>query len=139
MFNNLPASDEVLEDTYAVNEDTSGLDAARWNFDVSHRYDPLRTLSQAISLAILLAVPLSGLAQVDAWRGNHRLLFEPAPLRHALGGVILTIDYGLTEREYYHPQRDRGTLICHYRHRAHADPFLWPGLQDISTWVDFRA
>ena len=54
-------------------------------------------------------------------------------------GAILTIDYGLTEREYYHPQRDSGTLICHYRHRAHADPFLWPGLQDISAWVEFSA
>lgn len=54
-------------------------------------------------------------------------------------GAILTIDYGLTEREYYHPQRGSGTLVCHYRHRAHADPFLWPGLQDISTWVDFSA
>ena len=54
-------------------------------------------------------------------------------------GAILAIDYGLTEREYYHPQRDSGTLICHYRHRAHADPFLWPGLQDISAWVDFSA
>ena len=54
-------------------------------------------------------------------------------------GAILTIDYGLTEREYYHPQRDSGTLMCHYRHRAHADPFLFPGLQDISAWVDFSA
>ena len=54
-------------------------------------------------------------------------------------GAILTIDYGLTEREYYHPQRDSGTLMCHYRHRAHGDPFLLPGLQDISTWVDFSA
>ena len=54
-------------------------------------------------------------------------------------GAILAIDYGLAEREYYHPQRDSGTLICHYRHRAHANPFLWPGLQDISAWVDFSA
>lgn len=54
-------------------------------------------------------------------------------------GVVLLFDYGLPEREYYHPQRDAGTLICHYRHRAHDDPFLWPGLQDISAWVDFSA
>jgi len=54
-------------------------------------------------------------------------------------GAILTIDYGLTEHEYYHPQRDGGTLMCHYRHRAHGDPFLLPGLQDISAWVDFSA
>jgi SAM-dependent MidA family methyltransferase len=54
-------------------------------------------------------------------------------------GAVLLIDYGLTRREYYHPQRHTGTLICHYRHRAHDDPFVLPGLQDISAWVDFSA
>ncbi len=54
-------------------------------------------------------------------------------------GAILLFDYGLPEREYYHPQRDQGTLICHYRHRAHDNPFLWPGLTDITAWVDFSA
>ena len=54
----------------------------------------------------------------------------------AAGGVLL-FDYGLGRRELYHPQRDTGTLRCHYRHRAHADPFLHPGLQDITAWVDF--
>lgn len=52
-------------------------------------------------------------------------------------GVMLFIDYGYPRAEYYHPQRDSGTLICHYRHRAHEDPFLYPGLQDISASVDF--
>jgi SAM-dependent MidA family methyltransferase len=52
---------------------------------------------------------------------------------------VLFVDYGLVRREYYHPQRSSGTLICHYRHRAHADPFLYPGLQDITAWVDFSA
>jgi len=54
-------------------------------------------------------------------------------------GCMLLVDYGLVRREYYHPQRSSGTLICHYRHRAHADPFLFPGLQDLSAWVDFSA
>jgi SAM-dependent MidA family methyltransferase len=52
-------------------------------------------------------------------------------------GVALFIDYGLPRREYYHPQRMNGTLRCHYRHRAHADPFAHPGLEDITAWVDF--
>jgi SAM-dependent MidA family methyltransferase len=52
-------------------------------------------------------------------------------------GVALIIDYGLARREYYHPQRSGGTLRCHFRHRAHEDPLLHPGLQDISAWVDF--
>ena len=54
-------------------------------------------------------------------------------------GVALFVDYGFPRREYYHPQRDRGTLMCHYRHRAHADPFFLPGLQDITAHVDFTA
>jgi SAM-dependent MidA family methyltransferase len=54
-------------------------------------------------------------------------------------GVMLFIDYGFPRREYYHPQRDHGTLMCHYRHYAHDDPFLHPGLQDITAHVDFTA
>jgi len=54
-------------------------------------------------------------------------------------GVALFIDYGYTRRDYYRPQRLDGALICHYRHRAHSDPFSWPGLTDISASVDFTA
>jgi SAM-dependent MidA family methyltransferase len=54
-------------------------------------------------------------------------------------GLILLIDYGLPRREFYHPDRNCGTLVCHYRHRAHPNPFLYPGLQDITAWVDFTA
>lgn len=54
-------------------------------------------------------------------------------------GLLLLIDYGYGRREYYHPQRARGTLLCHYRHRVHSDPFLYPGLQDITASVDFTA
>lgn len=54
-------------------------------------------------------------------------------------GVVLLIDYGYSSAEYYHPQRDQGTLMCHYRHRAHSDPFRWVGIQDITCQVDFSA
>lgn len=54
-------------------------------------------------------------------------------------GIMLFIDYGYPRSEYYHPQRTDGTLICHYRHRAHIDPFWYPGLQDISASVEFTA
>ncbi len=72
---------------------------------------------------ISLAVPalISSLAQ-----GLHR-------------GALLFIDYGFPAHEFFHPQRNRGTLMCHYRHQSHADPFLWPGLQDITAHVDFSA
>ena len=52
-------------------------------------------------------------------------------------GALLLIDYGFPQHEYYHPQRDSGTLMCHYRHQAHTEPFFLPGLQDITAHVDF--
>jgi SAM-dependent MidA family methyltransferase len=54
-------------------------------------------------------------------------------------GAMLFVDYGHPRRVYYAPERRDGTLMCHYRHRAHADPFFWPGLQDITASVDFTA
>lgn len=54
-------------------------------------------------------------------------------------GALLLLDYGYPRNEYFHPQRADGTLLCHYRHRVHTDPFLYPGLQDISAAVDFTA
>ena len=52
-------------------------------------------------------------------------------------GAIFVVDYGFPRREYYHPQRSGGTLMCHHRHRAHADPFAHPGEEDITAHVDF--
>ena len=54
-------------------------------------------------------------------------------------GALIFIDYGFRGAEFYHPSRVSGTLMCHYRHVAHTDPFLFPGLQDITAHVDFTA
>ena len=64
-------------------------------------------------------------------RGSRALA---AQLEH---GVALLIDYGLPRAQLYHPERSAGTLRCHFRHRAHDDPFVNVGLQDITAWVDF--
>jgi len=67
--------------------------------------------------------------RLDAWIGS---------LAACLGrGVLLLSDYGLPRRHYYHPQRTHGTLRCHFRHRAHDDPYINVGVQDITAWVDF--
>ena len=68
---------------------------------------------------------------LDAWVSTFAGILEQ--------GVILLVDYGYPRHEYYHWQRNQGTLLCHYRHRVHHDPFLYPGLQDITTSVDFTA
>ena len=54
-------------------------------------------------------------------------------------GLLLLIDYGFPAHEFYHAQRSQGTLMCHYRHHAHDDPFAFVGLQDITAHVDFSA
>ncbi len=53
--------------------------------------------------------------------------------------AVLLIDYGYEQAQYYHPQRSSGTLMCFYQHRAHPDPLIYPGLQDITAFVDFDA
>ena len=72
-------------------------------------------------------IGLAGQSWVAAW--GHRLK----------RGAVLLIDYGFPRREYYHEQRNQGTLMCHYRRHSHADPLWWPGLCDITAHVDFTA
>ena len=54
-------------------------------------------------------------------------------------GVVLILDYGFPRHEYYHSDRSAGTVMCHYRHRSHAKPLIFPGIQDITAHVDFTA
>ena len=54
-------------------------------------------------------------------------------------GFVFLFDYGVTRREYYAKDRRDGWLRCHYRHHAHNDPLVYPGIQDLSAWVDFTA
>jgi SAM-dependent MidA family methyltransferase len=76
----------------------------------------------------------------DGYRSEVCWRIEPwiAGVRQCLEqGVILLVDYGLPRAQYYHPQRTDGTLRCHFKHRAHNDPLILVGVQDISAWVDF--
>ncbi|HHH43814.1 MAG TPA: SAM-dependent methyltransferase [Gammaproteobacteria bacterium] len=80
------------------------------------------------------------------WQGDYRSEYcaaLPAWIRSLADslehGLLLMTDYGYGRAEYYHPQRSMGTLICHYRHTASADPLRSPGLQDITAFVDFTA
>jgi SAM-dependent MidA family methyltransferase len=94
---------------------------------------PLR--AELVRLASTLADPL-----LPGYRSELCRRLGPwiAGLAAALEqGWLLLFDYGLGQSELYHPQRVAGTLRCHYRHRAHDDPFLCPGLQDVTAWVDF--
>lgn len=67
----------------------------------------------------------------DAWLLSISDLLE--------AGLVLLIDYGYPRHEFYHQQRNTGTLMCHYQHRAHPDAMILIGLQDITAHVDFTA
>jgi len=78
----------------------------------------------------------------DGYCSEINLRLEPwiAGIAAALReGVMLCIDYGLPQRQFYRPERSEGTLLCHFRQRYHDDPLTHVGLQDIGAWVDFTA
>ncbi|HEY1724362.1 MAG TPA: SAM-dependent methyltransferase [Steroidobacteraceae bacterium] len=97
---------------------------------------------------LTLAVEQIGRSLADPWSWPAGYQSELCPMMRpwitaiaaALSrGALLLFDYGLARHEYYHPQRTDGTLRCHFRHRAHDDALRYPGMQDISAWVDFTA
>ncbi|WP_457676727.1 class I SAM-dependent methyltransferase [Thiolapillus sp.] len=92
----------------------------------------------------------AAVGNIESWRGKFsdgyvsEVNLRMAPWLEMLAdrldrALLLLVDYGYTGREYYHPERSMGTLICHYRHQAHEDVLLRPGLQDITANVDFSA
>jgi SAM-dependent MidA family methyltransferase len=85
--------------------------------------------------AAALALPQDYVTEI----GLMASAFVASVARMLTRGVVLFLDYGFPAHEFYHAQRARGTLMCHYRHQAHDDPFFLPGLQDITAHVDFSA
>ena len=57
--------------------------------------------------------------------------------QHLKRGAAFFIDYGFPEAEYYHPQRHRGTLMCHHQHQADDNPLVLVGQKDITAHVNF--
>ena len=91
-----------------------------------------------------LVAVVSGLARDFGWAPGYVSEWDPhlaawvgsvADRLHR--GAVLLVDYGSPRSERYHAQRASGSLMCHYRHRAHDNPLLLPGLQDITSYVDF--
>ena len=100
----------------------------------------------ALSQRPLTDALLRALAEARFPEGDYTSELNPAAealveqLGRRLGsGAMIVVDYGFPRAEYYHPQRAQGTLMGHYRHRAHGDPLRWPGLSDLTAHVDFTA
>lgn len=54
-------------------------------------------------------------------------------------GVVITIDYGHTTRDYFASERKNGTLMGYYRHTVTTDPFTRVGEQDLTAHVNFSS
>jgi SAM-dependent MidA family methyltransferase len=112
-----------------------GLDAGKFNWTVMSPAQ--EQLSGLMSLVqdVMLDWPATYVTEIN-YNLAPWIASVTERLRH---GVVLLIDYGYPRREYFHPQRSDGTLLCHYRHHVHHDPFFHPGLQDITASVDFTS
>ena len=137
-FSGLVLANEVLD---AIPVHLLQHSAAAWlERGVSHDVDFVwqdRPLSNAqlINTVNANALPEAYLTEVcPAAQGLVASLAEM--LTH---GAVLLIDYGFGASEYYHPQRNQGTLMCHFQHYAHSNPLIYPGLQDITAHVNFTA
>lgn len=147
-------ANEVLDampvDLYVVENSEAALDLSRsirereWR-DVSRsRSEPERSEGQScLHVDITKEMQLTFQACSEDNYLAEINLFLPAWIKSLSDilshGAAIIIDYGFLEHEYYHPDRKMGTLMCHYRHHTHLDPFLYPGLQDITTHVNFTA
>lgn len=84
----------------------------------------------------------TSMAEADSYLSEINFMAEDwihTLAEHLQQAVVLLIDYGYPRNAYYHAQRHMGTLMCHYQHRAHPDPLILSGLQDITAYVDFTA
>ncbi len=141
-FRGIMLANEVLD---AMPVHRFGLDQGRigevrvhWNgdgFEEHVDFSPGADLKQAVERLVADLGDLSEdyLSEINLRAGPW--IHSLAPCLDA--GLLLLIDYGYPQREYYLPERKRGTLMCHYRHRAHPDPYRLVGLQDITAYVDF--
>ncbi|HEB95328.1 MAG TPA: SAM-dependent methyltransferase [Sedimenticola thiotaurini] len=142
----LPA--EGVRGVILANELLDALPVQRFRIDRGRILEQF-VVAEGDALALSWEAPVSpGLEQAVTALGplpddyESEIGLRVGPWVEALAGVLrqglaLLIDYGHPRAEYYHPQRNRGTLMCHYRHRAHADPLFHPGLQDITSQVEF--
>lgn len=99
-----------------------------------------RTADDSLRAALSEVLPrLAGAARYRSEIGLQASAWVGTVGRALRRGALLLIDYGFPAGEYYHPQRDQGTLMAHYRHHTHPDVLTLPGLQDVTAHVDFSA
>ncbi len=117
-----------------------GFDGQRFSWRTARPDAPMREAAEAIARRIGEGIVPARMEVMAEYNPELGPWF--AEMREALAGKeswIYLFDYGSHTADIYRADRDEGTLKCHYRHLAHEDPFVYPGLQDITAWVDFEA
>ncbi|MBN2872055.1 MAG: SAM-dependent methyltransferase [Halothiobacillaceae bacterium] len=118
-----------------------GFDGQRFVWQGCPAPDSMRAAVEAIAARI--ERPIVAPREVVLAEYNPQLAPWFAQMRASLEAEgeswVYLFDYGSHTADVYRADRDQGTLKCHYRHLAHEDPFVYPGLQDITAWVDFQA
>jgi SAM-dependent MidA family methyltransferase len=109
-------------------------------FEAGHLVSDYRPANKAVADAVAEIEQRREARLPDNYCSELNLMHRPwieALFNSMDRGVVLLIDYGYGVSEYYHAERSQGTLMCHYQHRTHPDPFWCPGVQDITSYVDF--
>jgi SAM-dependent MidA family methyltransferase len=132
----------AADDAAAARIDGAGIPLFEWRARPPDGACPGDEAFAAVMRQRLQALAATGVALPDGCCGEfHPALGDwVASLARCLRrGVLLFFDYGLPRAQLLRPERLHGTLRGFFRHRAHDDPFLWPGLSDLTAWVDFTA
>ena len=122
------SADGVLQQFVSADD---GVFRSRWQAANPPLADFVRALEDAIGHELPAGYRSEASLGLSAWLGDLLGSLE--------NGVCLLFDYGVTRREYYADDRGQGWLRCHFRHHAHSEPLIYPGIQDITSWVDFSA
>lgn len=140
-FSGLVLANEVMD---ALPVERFTITDRLWQVGVVHEHKGLRDSLLASPAALTDAVGQIekdvGYCLPSGYASEVNLLLSPwiASLADCLStGVLLLADYGYPRHEYYLAERGSGTLACYFQHRMHADPYRYPGLQDITAHVDF--
>lgn len=138
-FSGCLVGNEVLDalPTHRVRWDADGLFEGGVTLDAADHLAPAERPATGALLAAAQSLPVTAPYRSEISLATRAWVAELA--RRLECGALLLLDYGLPQRELYHPQRDGGTVRCHYRHRVHDDPLWLPGLSDITSHVDFTA
>lgn len=143
--------EESFDGLILANEVLDALPVARFRW-YRDRVEELGVVMEEGRLALIARPASSGVTEAverlansdGGWDGGYVSEYCPRlsawtqdVTRSLRNGAVFWFDYGLPRSQYYLPERHEGTLLCHFRHRACHDPLLFPGLQDITAWVDY--